>query len=371
MIWMRFALALALAAASLSAADTGENVLLIVNRNSSISQQIGEYYQRRRQIPKDNVCEIRAPDEETVSREVYREQIERGVWDCLLPIPLGERSRIRFLATTKGVPLRIAATAGGQQSDGAAVDSELALLPRLMDHEDHPVPGPLNNPFFGRYRERFDIAKHRIFLVTRLTAFNFEDIRGMIDRCLEAANRGFFVFDLSRANSGNGDQLMQAAARALPQARVRVEDTVEVLTGAGGVIGYASWGSNDAPRQTRRLRDLGFEWLPGAIATEYVSTNARTFEEPPPDWRPAPWSEKDSFFADSPQSLTGDMIRQGASGASGHVYEPYLAGTPRPNYLFPAYYEGRTLGESFYLAIPFLSWMNVVVGDPLCSLGAP
>jgi uncharacterized protein (TIGR03790 family) len=368
---MRVPLALALAAASLSAADSGENVLLIVNRSSTISQQIGEYYQRRRQIPKRNVCEIRAPEAETVPREVYKEQVERGVWDCLLPIPLAERTKIRILATTKGVPLRIVSTEGGQENDGAAVDSELALLPRLMDHEDHPAAGPLRNPFFGRYREPFDLAKHRMYLVTRLTGFTFEDVRGMIDRCLQAQNRGLFVFDLSRSNSGKGDQLMQSAARALPQGRVKVESTPTVLTGATGVIGYASWGSNDEARQDSGPRDLGFEWLPGAIATEFVSTNGRTFEEPPSDWTPGPWDDKDTFFADSPQSLTGDLIRQGASGASGHVYEPFLEGTPHPNYLFPAYYEGRTLAESYYLAIPFLSWMNVVVGDPLCSLGAP
>ena len=371
MRWMRFSLALALVAASLSAADSGENVLLIVNRGSQISQQIGEYYQRRRNIPKSNVCEIRAPAAETVPREVYKEQVERAVWDCLLPIPLAERAKIRFLATTKGVPLRITPTAGGTQSDGASVDSELTLLPRLMDHEDHPVEGPLKNPFFGQYRSQFDISQHRIYLVTRLTGFTFDDVRGMIDRCLEAKNRGMFVFDLSRSNSGNGDQLMQSAARALPQGRIQVESTTAVLTGAKGVIGYASWGSNDEPRQKSRLRDLGFEWLPGAIATEFVSTNGRTFEEPPPDWAPGPWSDKDTYFADSPQSLAADLIRQGASGASGHVYEPFLEGTPRPNYLFSAYYEGRTLAESYYLAIPFLSWMNVVVGDPLCSLGAP
>jgi uncharacterized protein (TIGR03790 family) len=67
--------------------------------------------------------------------------------------------------------------------------------------------------------------------------------------------------------------------------------------------------------------------------------------------------------------LTADFIRQGATGASGHVYEPRLDGTPQPDILFPAYLQGRTLAESFYLSIRYLSWMNVVVGDPLCTLG--
>jgi len=42
-----------------------------------------------------------------------------------------------------------------------------------------------------------------------------------------------------------------------------------------------------------------------------------------------------------------------------------------PDILFPAYYKGRNLADSYYLSIPSLSWQNIVVGDPLCSLGKP
>ena len=35
--------------------------------------------------------------------------------------------------------------------------------------------------------------------------------------------------------------------------------------------------------------------------------------------------------------------------------------------LFPAYLAGFNLIESFYLAIPHLSWQTIVVGDPLCA----
>ena len=73
----------------------------------------------------------------------------------------------------------------------------------------------------------------------------------------------------------------------------------------------------------------------------------------------------------SPQTLSADYIHEGATGASGHVYEPYLTMTPRPDLLLPAYYRGRNLAESYYLSIPRLSWQNIVIGDPLCSLGKP
>ena len=42
--------------------------------------------------------------------------------------------------------------------------------------------------------------------------------------------------------------------------------------------------------------------------------------------------------------------------------------TPHPDQLFPAYFHGRNLAESYYVSIPGLSWQNIVVGDPLCKL---
>jgi Tfp pilus assembly protein PilF len=49
------------------------------------------------------------------------------------------------------------------------------------------------------------------------------------------------------------------------------------------------------------------------------------------------------------------------------VAEPYLNATIRPDILFPAYLSGFNLAESFYMAMPFLSWQTVVIGDPLCA----
>ena len=45
--------------------------------------------------------------------------------------------------------------------------------------------------------------------------------------------------------------------------------------------------------------------------------------------------------------------------------EPLLGNTIRPDILFPAYLAGFSLAEAYYLAMPSVSWMTVVVGDPL------
>jgi hypothetical protein len=133
------------------------------------------------------------------------------------------------------------------------------------------------------------------------------------------------------------------------------------VTGQDDLLGYYSWGSND-PAAAVRGRNLKLSFVPGAIGATFVSTNARTFQEPPDGWRMG----VDAFGGTS-QELVGDLIRAGITGTAGHVAEPYLGAAVRPDILFPAYVSGMNLVESFYLAIPFLSWQTVVVGDPLTA----
>jgi Flp pilus assembly protein TadD len=100
----------------------------------------------------------------------------------------------------------------------------------------------------------------------------------------------------------------------------------------------------------------------------FVSTDGRTFAEPPDDWKPVTGSSRGGNFSAGSQSLAGDLIRDGITGVSAHVAEPFLDATIRPQILFPAYLAGFNLVESFYLAMPYLSWQTMVIGDPLCSI---
>lgn len=333
---------------------------MVVNRGVRISEEIAEYYIHRRKIPAGNLCRIRAPRQEQITRREYEAWVEPAILKCLSQGDFKER--IDYIVTTKGVPLKISG------ADKAAVDSELTLLYDKLNGKDHPLKGKVRNPFFGQPSAVFDKATFGMYLVTRLTGFDLEDVKALIDRAQLAQNRGFVVLDGSQGHA-MGERPLANAARILPGDRVVYENEFAPTYDVRGVIGYASWGSNDKRRVAEGRRDPGLEWLPGGIATEYVSSDGRTFEEPPKDWRPASWQEPGKFWDDSPQSLTADFIRQGATGASGHVYEPKLDATPQPDLLFPAYLQGRTLAESFYLSIRYLSWMNVIVGDPLCTLG--
>jgi uncharacterized protein (TIGR03790 family) len=267
------------------------------------------------------------------------------------------------IVTTKGVPLKIRGSQGAS-AEAASVDSELAMLYQDLHGRPHRLAGSVPNPY---YRSQRSMAHPQdpLYLVTRLTGYSFADVRGLIDRAGQARNRGVVVLDLKSYDLEDGNYWLKQAALFVPKGRAVVEESGTVMKGVRDVIGYASWGSNDP---NRKERDVGFQYLPGALVTEYVSTDGRTFEEPPARWNITTWSNKGGFFGGSPQSLSADFIRQGATGVSGHVYEPYLMFTVRPDLLFPAYLGGRTLAESYWAAIPALSWMNVVVGDPLCRL---
>jgi uncharacterized protein (TIGR03790 family) len=345
-------------------AQTADQVLVVINRQSPESRAIGEYYLRKRHVPPANLCAIDTKPEETIGRDVYNSQIEAPVGVFLKKHDL--REKILYIVLTKGVPLRIVGNSDDRLRDpGASVDSELTLLYQRLGGATLPLAGAIPNPFFGQRDTPFRHPLFPIYLVTRLDGYNMHDVQALVDRALVARNVGKFVIDARADNSTEGNQWLRTAALLLPKDRVILEDSAKVVENIRDVIGYASWGSNDPDRKHRFVH---FQWLPGAIATEFVSTNARTFKPPPDAWDLGTWASSGSWVAGAPQTLTGDYIHEGATGASGQVWEPFLHLVPRPQFVLPAYCSGRTLAESFYLGIPGLSWMNVVIGDPLARL---
>ena len=347
-------------------AQSAQNLLLVVNRNSALSRQVGDYYRARRSVPSENVCSIATTSDEEISWDVYQREIEAPIAACLKHSGLAEK--VLYIVTTMGMPLKVDGSGRGLETESASVDSELALLYAKLKGEKFSRAGPVPNPFFKKRDAAFSHPQFPIYLVTRLAAYDWTDIKGMIDRSLEARNRGRFVIDLEGNNDKEGNNWLRDAAILLPADRTLFDESKKCIYGAQDVIGYASWGSNDSYRKQRWLH---FQWLPGAIATEFVSTNARTLRRPPDTWNYTTWSDSAHWFAGAPQGLSADLLHEGATGASGNVYEPYLGGCARPDFVLPAYYDGRNLAESFYLGMPALSWQGVIFGDPLCSLGKP
>ena len=359
--------------ADAAAAQSAANVAVIINDASEASRRIGEYYARSRNLPPENVIHVSTVATDGIARPAYVAQIETPIAMALRRGAL--QDRILYLVLTKGLPLRIDGT-GGQEGTVTSVDSELTLLYRRMTGRAVIARGRIANPYYLGARplteaRTFTHREHDIYLVTRLTGFTVEDTLRLIDRGLKPQNDGRFVLDQRAGlfNTPLGDRELGEAARRLAEQgltdRVILEDTTNPARDVENVLGYYGWGSNDPENRVRRT---GLRFAPGALAALFVSGDARTFDEPPSAWQPTgDLKNRKTWYRDSPHSLTGDLIRDGVTGAGGYVGEPYLQSAIRPEVLFPAYVAGFNLAESFYLALPDLGWQSVIVGDPLCA----
>ncbi len=351
------------------AAQTGDNVLLVANALSQPSEEIATYYAAKRAVPSEQVLRLPLP---------IAEQIERRDFDAKIAGPIAvwltthaAQDRILYIVLTKDVPLRIAGS-GNQTGTVASVDSELALLYRRMSGVSAPVPGSVKNPYFlgempVKQAVRFSHQNVDLFLVTRLDGYTVADVKALIDRAQNPSRQGTIVLDGKfELRESVGNKWLTAAATNLKNLpgwsdKVVFDVSQTTLVDQPNVLGYYSWGSNAVAATIRRYHHT---FVPGAIGGEFVSTDARTFKEPPADWT---INDTKNIFEGSHQSLIGDLIRDGITGVAGHVAEPYLNATIRPDILFPAYLGGFNLAEAFYLAMPSVSWQTVVIGDPLCT----
>lgn len=352
-------------------AQSGDNVLLVANEKVPGSVQIAERYAKVRHVPGGQLLRLSPPATEQITRAEFDRDIQAPIAKWLAS--RAGQDRIVYIVLTRGIPLWIAGTAG-RNGTVASVDSELTLLYRRMAGITVSTSGPIPNPYYAGAAgiETLKPLTHRtqdIYLVTRLDGFSVDDALGLVDRGISPSKDGRILLDAMPATGARDPRSawLETAVTRLREAglgdRVVYETTSRALQNETGVLGYYSWGSND-PSLTARTPGLTF--VPGALASMFLSTDARTFMPPPTGWTPGrlPGARE---FAGSSQSLSGDLVRSGATGVAGQVAEPYLDGAVRADILFPAYLAGFNLAEAFYLATPYVSWQTVVVGDPLCA----
>jgi uncharacterized protein (TIGR03790 family) len=346
------------AAASNATASTPvqnyNDVLVVINSNSTVSEDIGAYFASQRGIPTANIVRIAVPTTEEISDAQFvdlRTQLEA------LIVSRGLANTINYIVTTKGMPLKVKRS---NANANASVESELTLIlgPYAANIGRY---SRINSPYYG-IRADFSHGAYGIYLVTRLDGYTSGDVHGMIDRAAtipSAVPAGAkFVLDEDPSWNATAGQLntnMANASTLLAQKglSVALNTTTTYVTNQTGVMGYASWGSNDynwSSVTTNAKQNNSY--LPGAIGETYVSTDARSFTSP----------------MTYGQSAIADMIAEGITGVKGYVYEPYTSSMSDVSKLFPMYADGYSLAESFYSASPYLSWMDVVIGDPKCRM---
>ena len=352
-------IAAAVLATSARANVSYNDVAVIINVNSPTSVAVGNYFKAARSIPDVNVIYVSAPTSEEIDSLAF-ESIRRQVESHLMNNNL--ENVINYIVTTKGLPLKVRRGDDfSNLSASSSVESELSLI--LGPYAPSiGLRGRVISPYYNRCLQ-FSRTAQGIFLVTRLDGYTLQDIESLIDHSGPGVNftsSSAFVLDEDPAWNAVAPTLnnnLETAKNSLQSKGKPVflnSDSVYV-TSRQNVIGYVSWGSNDHYASSYTQNAIPHNsWSPGAIVETYVSTSARSFDNPP----------------NYGQSLIADLIREGASGAKGYVYEPYSSSMAVAYILFDRYVSGYNLAESYYMASLYLSWMDVVVGDPKTSLGS-
>ncbi len=114
-----------------------EQVAVLVNSRSSDSRDLAKYYMERRNIPLVNRVDLDLPLTETISREVYEQDLRKPLEEAL--IRKGLAKTIKVLVTVYGMPLRVQGPARtGEEEEWIAdargwVQSAMGLL-REQEH---------------------------------------------------------------------------------------------------------------------------------------------------------------------------------------------------------------------------------------------
>jgi len=366
---------------------TADEVLLVSNSQSAISQAIAADYAQKRAIK--NTLSITCADsaqnsdQETIAFADYTKAIATPIRAYLAAHP-----QIDFVVLTKGIPIRIAGADTGcceNDDDGKnkpSVDSYLAAIdyPERADAVKIGITGSgtVGHGYLNRYwnaNEAFSHAKFGGYLVTRLDGLTEADALSLVTRALSAERTqpahdvlldvqpGFGLADKTiepdavtstvtdewSYGKWNADLLHAHDLLTASDITTELDLTDQFIGGRADLTGYFSWGSNDGSSfSDEKYGSLAF--APGSLADTAVSTSARTF-----------------LPTSGGQSLLTVLIAHGLTAGKGYVGEPLLQGIASPTIALDRYYSGYSMAESLYAASRFTGWEDIVVGDPLCT----
>jgi len=370
-----------LAPATLAAAPTPPppaSVAVLYNSDLEESEQLARYYASMREIPVENLVGLPLSKSTEITREQFESQISeplaaefgRREWWKLGSDPEGRRipvrNQIRVLVCMRGVPLKIMRTSDPaaanpdpdkkpktpngqqmmQQANEAAVDSELCLL----GVGDLPTAAPVTNRFH-RSDQSFAVTDMPyMILVGRIDATDDETCRRMIADAVAIEKTGLWgraYVDLAN-HFPQGDNWLKGVAgqcrkTGIPVVVDQFKDTLPTSYPMTEAALYFGW-YNEHVNGPFLASD--FRFRRGAVAMHLHSFSASQLRDPARFW-------------------CAPLLARGACATIGNVYEPFLSMTHDLEIFLERLLDGHTLVEAAYMATPGLSWMNVVIGDPL------
>ena len=336
----------------------GIPVLVVCNEREEASVELARHYAKLRQVPEEQVLKLNCPLTEAVGREEFERMVRQPVAAWLKARGWLAQKTPLVLVTMRGVPLRVEGTLGNfgqrtreqhRENDAASVDSELACL---MLPQPPETKGSVPNPAFGH-----DASPLRI-MVGRLDGPNLATAKRLVDDAIAVEKReiptGRALIDHAQmASHGKeyerGDTWLNTLETRFSMAGfdLKVDRGPGLMGGAPAdgekVFFYAGW---YAPHVGGLVRQEAFRFQPGAVACHIHSLSAQTVRATTQRW-------------------TGALLARGAAVALGNVDEPFLSYSTHLDVFFDLLLQGHTAGEAMWKGTPRLSWMNVMIGDPL------
>jgi uncharacterized protein (TIGR03790 family) len=346
--------------------------IVVFNQDVPESVELAKFYAQKRGIARDHLVGLSVSRTEEISRDEYDTMIrnplravfkERKWWTLNEPrggpVTIASNS-IRFVALMKGMPLKIRAAdnypgdkpgaAPIANRNDASVDSEIATLGAFTDQ----ISGALPNPFFKSYRAMVEADNSAVLLVCRLDAPDIATVRRMIVDAIETEKNGLWgrAYIDGAHNTGPGlglgDKWLAEIQTQLQKAGVPViyDDLPAIFPDGYPMTDCALYFGWYADKISGPFNQFDFQFAPGAIAVHIHSFSANTLRDQQANW-------------------AGPLLTKGAAATIGNVYEPYLQLTSNLNVFSDRLLHGFTFAESSYMSVQSLSWMSVMVGDPL------
>lgn len=340
-----------------------DSVAVLANADVPGSVALAMRYAEARSIPASQVCLLSLPTTPEMTFDELQMRLLGPLDACL-----GEsRDRIEAIVIMRGVPIRVPMPSGTRVSVAAAIglwDTTnadgtplLGTPPGIVaDCGGSPctrarVPNAYGGePFVAGWSFTTSEVTYRPVLVTMLHGRTDADAMSLLDVALEAEGgeaEGTFLLMRGADGARGVLDLGYPAVLAALSARGVMAEVVDFdadLTGrtlSGFMTGTASLGTTIE----------GNTYVRGALTDNLTSFGA------------VPQNFEASGEA---QVSIARWVAAGAAGAHGTIDEPLNNCFPQRQLLVD-YVDGATLAEAYLGRMPYVYWMNLVLGDPLLA----
>lgn len=289
---------------------TYEDVLLVCNPASSISNQTCDYFMQQRPTLTHRLNLTGVSTSESVSGTVYTSIFNQ------VSNYLASHDGINYIVLTKGVPIMSSYT---NYYGSYSVDSLLA----------YELSGGSYQSYVGK-EETFSKDKYGFYIVTRLDGYNFNDIKGLIDRASSsnrpsnALSNGLFVIDEAPLYGISWSDYVKDWAVDNSYSYLYNNISSQFIRNASNVVGYSSWGSNDAAYSSNVLLNSDLTSRDSALVPSNWTVVSGTFYNTSYSSSTPAFQINSSGYFEIYQNYSGESWDRRFSYATRYAYEDFI-----------------------------------------------